>query len=40
MPEKVLKDCAMFVSQHATDQKALELNYKTSMLLHKSMGKN
>lgn len=40
MPEKVLKDCAMFVSQHATDQKALELNYKTSMLLHKSMSKS
>ncbi|WP_372881048.1 argininosuccinate lyase [Psychromonas sp.] len=40
MPEKVLKDCAMFVSQHASDEKALELNYKTSMLLHKEMSKN
>jgi len=35
MPEKVLKDCAMFVSQHASDERALELNYKTSMLLLK-----
>jgi len=39
MPEKVLKDCAMFVSQHASDERALELNYKTSMLLHKAMSK-
>jgi argininosuccinate lyase/amino-acid N-acetyltransferase len=37
MPEKVLKDCSMFVSEHASDEKALELNYKTSMLLHKEM---
>ena len=40
MPEKVLKDCAMFVSEHANSEKALELNYKTSMLLHKEMSKN
>jgi argininosuccinate lyase/amino-acid N-acetyltransferase len=40
MPEKVLKDCAMFVSEHATDERALELNYKTSMLLHKEMSKS
>jgi len=40
MPEKVLKDCAMFVTQHATDERALELNYKTSMLLHKDMSNN
>ncbi|MCG6202639.1 argininosuccinate lyase [Psychromonas antarctica] len=40
MPEKVLKDCAMFVSQHASDEKALELNYKTSMLLHKETSKS
>jgi len=40
MPEKVLKDCAMFVSEHANDEKALELNYKTSMLLQKEMSKN
>lgn len=39
MPEKVLKDCSMFVSKHASDEKALELNYKTSMLLHKGMSK-
>ena len=40
MPEKVLKDCAMFVSEHANSEKALELNYKTSMLLHKEMTKS
>tara|TARA_R110001592_G_scaffold75295_1_gene228053 strand:- start:1637 stop:3517 length:1881 start_codon:yes stop_codon:yes gene_type:complete len=40
MPEKVLKDCAMFVSEHANDEKALELNYKTSMLLQKEMSKS
>ena len=40
MPEKVLKDCAMFVSQHASDERALELNFKTSMLLHKDMSKS
>ena len=40
MPEKVLNDCDMFVTQHATDEKALELNYKTSMLLHKDMSNN
>jgi len=40
MPEKVLKDCAMFVSEHAHSEKALELNYKTSMLLHKEMSKS
>ena len=40
MPEKVLKDCAMFVSEHASDEKALELNYKTSMLLHKETSKS
>ncbi|WP_025564414.1 argininosuccinate lyase [Psychromonas sp. SP041] len=39
MPEKVLKDCAMFVSEHANGEKALELNYKTSMLLQKEMSK-
>ncbi|MBB1273903.1 argininosuccinate lyase [Psychromonas sp. SR45-3] len=40
MPDKVLKDCAMFVSEHANSEKALELNYKTSMLLHKEMTKS
>ena len=40
MPEKVLKDCAIFVSEHASDEKALELNFKTSMLLHKEMSKS
>ena len=40
MPEKVLKDCAIFVSQHASDEKTLELNFKTSMLLHKEMSRS
>jgi len=35
MPEKVMKDCAMCVRQHACDEVALEFNIKSSTLIHK-----
>ncbi|WP_019615932.1 argininosuccinate lyase [Psychromonas ossibalaenae] len=35
MPEKVMKDCAMCIRQHACDEVALEFHISSSTLIHK-----
>jgi argininosuccinate lyase/amino-acid N-acetyltransferase len=35
MPEKVMKDCAGCIRQHACDEVALEFKIKSSTLIHK-----
>lgn len=36
MPEKVMKDCAMCIRQHACDEVALEFNIVSNLLIHKT----